>query len=159
MNDIPSGFIEERIDLLEGVRKRDRWYLATPYTNYAAGHLAAYNDALRALIDVTRAGYVAFSPIVHGHPMSAVSKDIPATDGEFWKQINLVHMRMSDGMICVQMPGWKESAGVIFEGKWFREQGKPIAMISHRDATVEYGEARAREIVTAINAACKKVYR
>lgn len=113
------------------------WYMATPYTKYAAGIASAYSDALRNLADLTTAGVAAFSPIVHSHPQ-CLAHGLENTL-EFWDRVNQPFLRQCHGILVVDMPGWDESAGVRSEVKVMREWHRPVVRIGHRPVNAPTG--------------------
>jgi hypothetical protein len=99
------------------------WFLASPYTNYVAGHEAAYQRAKIVTNKLLTRGIAVYSPIVYSHQFVAYGLPITAKDWEF---LNDEMTRVCDGCIVYQLEGWKTSAGVKREVDYFTEQNKPI---------------------------------
>ena len=59
------------------------WYVATPYTRYAAGRDAAFHEACRVTARLLESGVKAYSPIAHTHPVAQYTLTCE-TDHEFW---------------------------------------------------------------------------
>ena len=64
-----------------------------------------------------------FSPIVHSAPLELFYEvDLPH---EEWMRRNLPFMEIATRAITLTLDGWKESKGVQWEIKWFKERGIP----------------------------------
>lgn len=101
------------------------WYLATPYSEYAAGIQQAAEDACRAAALLIRHGVPVFSPIAHSHWI-AIHGDIEPTRHDLWLPADAPLMGAACGLIVVRMPGWEQSYGVDQEIKAFRAARQPI---------------------------------
>lgn len=101
-------------------------YLATPYSAYPYGLENAFNAACRAAACLADAGVPVYSPIVHWHPISLFMDRRPT---EFWIELNRPHMKIAQGLIIVQLPGWDKSEGIRREQKIFEQLGKPIRYV------------------------------
>jgi len=101
------------------------WYVATPYSRYPLGKDRAFVDACRATAFLMRGGLKVFCPIAHSHAV-AENGSLDKDNHDFWLDQDLAFWEVSQGMIIVEMPGWKESYGVREEIKWFRLNEKPI---------------------------------
>lgn len=99
------------------------WYLATPYTNYPAGHQNAWDRACRVAARLLQANIPVFSPIAHGHQ---ISRSLEADTHEFWMKVNRPLMDAAHGLIVVTMDGWWESRGITEEREIFTAAGKPV---------------------------------
>lgn len=100
------------------------WYLATPYSNYAAGHDAAYDLALACAACLMWYDYVVFSPIIHSHPIA--KRYNMKTDWKFWERFDYPMMASAHGIIVGMGHGWEKSAGIAAEIEHFKLLGKPI---------------------------------
>jgi hypothetical protein len=100
-------------------------YLANPYSHPDPEVQAArYREALRVTAELTRMGYVVFSPIVHSHPLH-VSEGV-AGDWNFWKFIDFEFIRNAGALMVVPMPGYRESRGVTEEIEYAVKIGIPV---------------------------------
>jgi hypothetical protein len=104
------------------------WYLATPYSRYPYGTEAAFRGAVDAAAICIRSGVMVFSPIAHSHPI-AVSGQI-AGHFEQWAELDEAMIRASNGMIVVEMEGWKDSAGIKAEIDLCHCFGKAVYFMS-----------------------------
>jgi len=99
-------------------------YLASPYSH--AGQVVReerYRAACRATARLLRDGRLVFSPIVHGHPLTAYG--LPG-DWEFWQQYALWHLERCDELVVLTLDGWRQSLGVQSEIRHAGELGKPV---------------------------------
>ena len=100
-------------------------YLASPYSHPdPAVKEQRYRDALKVLADLTKSGVVAYSPIVHSHPM-ARDHDL-AGDWKFWDRIDRVFLSRCSKMIVAKLEGWDVSIGVHAEIIMAQEFGIPV---------------------------------
>lgn len=100
-------------------------YLATPYSNYAAGHEAAFKEAARIAAWLATKGVIVYCPIAHSHPM-AESGLLPKTDHDLWMKLDAPFVAGATHCIVAKMDGWDKSRGVAFEIEAFQKAGKPI---------------------------------
>lgn len=98
------------------------YYLATPYSRYAAGHEQAFRDAAEQTAILMKAGLVVFSPFVHCHPLHVYGAMGGQTDFEAWRRVDETMMRKACGLIVCKLPGWDESIGVAAEIDWFESR-------------------------------------
>ena len=108
------------------------WYVATPYTNYADGIDAAYNDAreVDAMLDWARVPR--FTPIVSAHEI-AMASGIDPKDHDFWMGVDRPFMERAHGLIIVELDGWEQSRGVTMERLYFEGHERPIHLLDpHR---------------------------
>lgn len=101
------------------------YYLATPYSKYKFGLMAAWIEACKAAAQCMKQGRAVYSPIAHGHCIS-LHGEINPLSHDFWLKIDEPMMQAAAGMIVVKMPGWQESFGIEEEIKAFQRMGKPI---------------------------------
>jgi hypothetical protein len=100
-------------------------YLATPYTNFAAGRDAAFQMAAFYAGLLLKAGFPAFSPIAHSHPI-ARAVGIDETDHALWVAADRPFVEAASALIVLTLDGWRESRGVAHEIAAFSAAGKPI---------------------------------
>lgn len=111
-------------------------YLATPYSKYEPGHVAAFLEAAKLAGYMVNHGVMVFSPISHGHPMTAYGAVNPY-DHPLWMQLDKHFMDMCDALVVATMDGWDESRGVQEEIKIFLAAGKPLYKINPKTLDVE----------------------
>jgi len=104
------------------------WYLASPYSKYAAGIEEAFRAICREAALLVAAGVPVFSPIAHTHPI-AVHGEIDPLAHAIWLPADRPMMNAACGLIVCQMPGWEESYGIGVEVEHFQHAGKPIVFM------------------------------
>ena len=88
-------------------------YLASPYSHPDAQvREARFHAACRRTAEMTRAGQLVYSPIVHSHPLAALG--LP-NDWPFWAEHNRAMLERCDALAVLTLPGWEESRGVAAE--------------------------------------------
>ena len=93
-------------------------YLASPYSDpHPEVREQRYHRACVALAEFVRAGQPAFSPIVHGHPLTALG--VPG-GWEFWRGLNKRYLERCDELVVLTLDGWQQSVGVQAEIAWAR---------------------------------------
>ena len=102
------------------------WYLATPYSRYAAGIEHAWRDACTQAMILARAGVPVYSPIAYTHGLALSPAGHDPLDGEFWLRFDAPMIRAAMGLIVCRLPGWNESAGIAREIEAFARAAKPI---------------------------------
>lgn len=93
-------------------------YLASPYSHEyedVRAHRAEL-AALAAAILTKREKRFVYSPIVHGHAISA-AKRLPKS-WEFWRSISYDAIRKSDAIAFLLLDGWQNSVGMATEHAW-----------------------------------------
>jgi len=101
------------------------WYVATPYSKYAAGIEGAAREAARATAWLMKGGVPCFSPICHTHAI-ATEGGIDPLDHAFWMPVDEPMMDAAVGLVVVMMDGWQESYGVNVEIEMFMCACKPV---------------------------------
>ena len=115
-------------EFLDRMTKHSLVYVATPYSRYADGLDAAYEEACAVTGELLRFHVKAFSPIAHSHGIAKYA-NIDPLDHQFWMRADKTYIDKADALIVVQLDGWDESVGVAMEIRDFREAGKPIEYI------------------------------
>lgn len=103
-------------------------YLASPYSRYHGGLDEACRLVSVAAGVLMRRGHRIFSPIAHSHAIS-VAAGINPLDWDFWRHQDEDHMKQANGLIILQLDGWRESVGVTDEIAAFEWMGKPVICI------------------------------
>lgn len=120
------------------------WYTATPYSRFAEGINAANREACRIAGILIADGINVFSPIAHSHAI-AMHSGLDPLDLQMWIEGDKPMMGAAEGLIVVEMDGWRESVGVQHEIKVFQEAAKPIVHLSLEDSGnvhfTDYGTA------------------
>ena len=104
-------------------------YLATPYSKYPGGIDAAFHAAAMLAARLLRAGYVAYSPIAHTHPI-AMHGGIDPLAHAIWLPFDAEMMRVCDALLVATLPGWDESRGVREEISCFEQARKPVYLLN-----------------------------
>ncbi len=88
-------------------------YLASPYSHPDAGvRTSRYAQACRHAARLVRDGRIAYSPIVHSHPLAELG--LPG-DWTYWAEHNRRMLTACDEVVVLALPGWTESQGVAAE--------------------------------------------
>jgi hypothetical protein len=103
-------------------------YLGTPYTKYADGIEAAFQDAAALAAQLLVRGVKVYSPIAHTHPI-AVWGNLDPRAHDIWLPFDQAMMNRSDAMVIGKLAGWDTSYGVEFEREFFKRAGRPIFTI------------------------------
>ena len=102
------------------MEKDKLYYLASPYSKYPDGMVAAFEEISRIAAKFVEQGYKVFSPIAHSHPLALYGK-LDALSYDTWLSLDEVIMQRCDGIIVAKMEGWDTSHGVNWEIDWFRK--------------------------------------
>lgn len=104
-------------------------YIASPYSSKDPEVMQARYEAVVAY---TAAMFenkeLAFSPIVHCHPLALLAS-LPR-DIDFWELYDRVMVSHSSGLHMLRLPGWAESKGCQLECDFAGEIGLPIRYVS-----------------------------
>lgn len=109
-------------------------YLATPYSAFAKGPFAAFQQACEIAGHLLRAGINCYSPIAHTHSVATFG-DIDPLDHSIWLPFDEYMMAKCDGLIVAEMEGWRESKGIAHEIRFFERAAKPIWHLIPRTLT------------------------
>lgn len=112
-------------------------FLAGPY-----GHIdkdvveQRFQLSNKVAAQIVRAGSAVFSQISMSHPINAQFTDLDkAGIGKVWAPVDEVFMEAMDELIVIDVPGWKESAGVAREIKFFEDRGRQVHLWSEVEST------------------------
>jgi nucleoside 2-deoxyribosyltransferase len=100
-------------------------YLGSPYTKYATGLDAAFQDVCAIAAELLKEGVKVYSPIAHTHPI-AIHGNLDPRNHDIWLPFDQAMMDAADAMVIADMDGWRESYGVRFEIETFQRAGKPV---------------------------------
>ncbi len=100
-------------------------YLATPYSRYRYGTVAAWEAACRIAGHLIKAGQLVYSPIAHTHPIARYG-GVDPLDLAIWLPFDQAMIDRCDVLIVAHLDGWDESVGVAHEIAEFEKAGKPI---------------------------------
>jgi hypothetical protein len=103
-------------------------YLATPYSKFPGGNVAAFTMACRATAKLLRAGIDVYSPVVHCHAI-AIHGGIDPFDWEFWMNVDRPFVEAAAGLIVYRIESWELSAGIAAEIADFERVGKPVLFL------------------------------
>ncbi len=104
------------------------WYLATPYTDYPLGRVAAFRMAAMVTAKLIQSGVPVFSPITHSHPVATWGYLDPV-DHDLWMQADAPFVEAACGLIVWQALGWMESHEIAHSVAAFQKLGKPIVYV------------------------------
>jgi hypothetical protein len=128
--------------------KEGLYYLATPYSHPSPRiKKRRYNIANKVAASMIKDGYLLITPIASSAAL-AKAGDLA---GEFWQwaKLDLELVSRSDGVIVLDMPGWRESVGVAAEVMratslgipvWLRAMDGTYVQLSYRAAQSFEGE-------------------
>lgn len=113
---------------LEGLKKYNLIYLASPYTLYPTGLSAAFEDVTALAGKLVKAGLNIVPAITMGHPLT-VYGGVPANDLSIWYRLNDAIMHRCDCLLVARLMGHQSSKGVRREVEYFERVGDPIFFI------------------------------
>ena len=111
-------------------------YLATPFTRFSRGIIAAHDEACKVTAALLLHGVPCYSPIAHSFPI-AITGQIDPLDHTFWMAACKPFMRAAACLIVVKLDGWDQSAGIRLEMDAFDRAGKPIWYLDWESSTGE----------------------
>lgn len=111
-------------------------YLAAPYTHDDPNIMnQRFEKASHIAAEFSKKGFLVFSPITHGHP---ISKNGLPTDFEHWKKLNDKFLDVCSEVWVLTLPGHKKSRGIAYEINRAINAGKKIALVEPETRTVNY---------------------
>lgn len=113
---------------LEGLKKYGLIYLASPYTLYAKGLTAAFEDVTALAGKLVNEGLNLVPAITMGHPLS-VYGNVPANNLKVWYRLNDAILKKCDCLLVARMTGHQSSKGIAREISYFEMIGKPVFFI------------------------------
>jgi hypothetical protein len=113
-------------------------YLASPYTHPDPDVVEKrFTQVMKVAADLTKFGYVIFSPILHSHPL-AVEHGLNG-DWDFWKRIDTAFIKASGLLAVVKLDGWDQSKGVTAEIAIAEKCGIPVEYLEVRNTELGIG--------------------
>ena len=100
-------------------------YLATPYTKFPGGIVAAFEAAAELAARLMIAGLKVYSPIAHSHPL-AIHGNLDPLDHSIWLPFDESMMAVCGTLIVAHLPTWETSKGIAHEIACFEKAYKPI---------------------------------
>lgn len=109
-------------------------YLASVYSLDSDEELREkrYQYVLAKTAELSKAGLVVISPIVHSHPM-AVHHNMPKT-WDFWEKIDRALIDVCSEVWVLKMDGWEKSTGVTAEVAYAQQTDKPVKYLEAYDS-------------------------
>lgn len=104
-------------------------YFATPYTDYSAGHEAAWCAATQLAEELDAKGLEVFSPVRHFHPISDLLGHQALTHAD-WMDVCRPFMKRAGALLVGKMPDWNKSKGVSDEIEIFQKARRPIFLLN-----------------------------
>jgi hypothetical protein len=86
-----------------------------------------YEEACRALAQLSQLGISIYAPIPHTHPMT---RYIPLQSHDFWMRFDLPLLLSCDEVWVLMLDGWEQSKGVMAELEVARKHRIPISFVS-----------------------------
>jgi hypothetical protein len=105
-------------------------YLASPYSKFPKGRIAAFEEVCEKAGHLMLEGHVVFCPIAHSHPIEQFGF-VDIKDGDFWLKQDFAILAKCDEMFVYKMPSWEESYGMGREIEFAKERGIPITYIEY----------------------------
>jgi hypothetical protein len=100
-------------------------YLAVPYTHDDKKvREKRFYEVTKMAAQLTKLGYVVYSPITHCHPMATIKK-LPGS-WEFWGPIDKAFMDCCKIVAIYELDGWTSSVGIAAEFRHARGNNQPI---------------------------------
>jgi len=99
-------------------------YLASPYSHPdPVVRAQRYHAACAATAALVRAGHLVYSPVVHGHPLTAQGI---SGDWYFWEPHARWYLEHCEEVVVLMLEGWQDSTGVQAEISLAGELGKVV---------------------------------
>ena len=125
-------------------------YLASPYTDSNEMVMEQrFEAACKQTALLNGAGIWVFSPIVHGHPLTAYG--LPHVY-EFWKRYNRVFIQWCKELWVLELDGFEESVGVRDEMVVAVDLGKPVRFIRPGETLAHYDAAAVARLMKPVRA-------
>ena len=100
-------------------------YLASPYTAPDPWlRQYRFEQASKCLAELMAEGHIVYSPIAMTHH-AAVNHGLPYKF-EFWQSHCIAFLSVCSQMVVLQLPGWEESVGVMYEIEWMLDRGLDV---------------------------------
>jgi nucleoside 2-deoxyribosyltransferase len=117
-----------------------RIYLGAPYSHSNPLWMKLRFELINlAALQLIQDGFIVFSPISHSHPIASAHADPQVVRSyKIWLEQDVHFMEWADLLVVLELPGWRDSKGLLFERKWFEEHNKPIDYMHLND--VYYAE-------------------
>lgn len=107
-------------------------FLACPYSHADAEvveqRFRACNEVAATIV---RAGHVVFSQVSMSHPINLCLADLDrAAIGRLWAPVDAFYMDHLEELIVLDLPGWRDSAGIRREMEFFEAGGQRVSLWS-----------------------------
>lgn len=100
-------------------------YIACPYlSDNAEVMLYRFEKACQFAGSIMQRGEKVFCPVIHCHPIADIA-ELPK-DWSFWKDYDLLFLKISYKLIVLKLDGWEKSVGVQAEIEHARNMSIPI---------------------------------
>lgn len=114
-------------------------YLATPYRGKTGNSFddsfienERYDQITKIAGELTKMGFMVFSPITHSHPMAVRCSGI-GDDFDYWEKFDLSMVKWADVLIVTELKGWTESRGLACEIEYAKKIGRMILHLAWSD--------------------------
>lgn len=107
-------------------------FLACPYSHADAEvveqRFRACNEVAATIV---RAGHVVFSQVSMSHPINLCLAELDrAAIGRLWAPVDAFYMDHLEELIVLDLPGWRDSAGIRREMEFFEAGGQRVSLWS-----------------------------
>lgn len=96
-------------------------YIATPFTKFRGGPVAAASMAGRVAGQFVKAGIPVFSPIAHTYAIAHASH-LDHKDAHTWLIMDQPLMDAARALVVFQAEGWDDSDGIRYEVGYFERR-------------------------------------
>ena len=107
-------------------------FLSCPYSHADAEvveqRFRACNEVAATIV---RAGHVVFSQVSMSHPINLCLAELDrAAIGRLWAPVDAFYMDHLEELIVLDLPGWRDSAGIRREMEFFEAGGQRVSLWS-----------------------------
>ncbi|WP_073669423.1 DUF1937 family protein [Pseudomonas aeruginosa] len=107
-------------------------FLACPYSHADAEvveqRFRACNEVAATIV---RGGHVVFSQVSMSHPINLCLAELDrAAIGRLWAPVDAFYMDHLEELIVLDLPGWRDSAGIRREMEFFEAGGQRVSFWS-----------------------------
>jgi len=124
-------------------------YLACPYSSTdpkLKESRCREADRVTAHLIATQ-GWNVFSPITHSHPLALCGLQ---GSWEFWQRIDIEYLLISERVVVLCLPGWRESVGVTAELDIAKQLGIPIIYMDPLPAVEQPDTTNPKDILGSL---------
>ena len=106
-------------------------YLASPYTGSPHEMNERFEYVTLIAAQLFNAGFLIYSPITHGHPMTGLVPELGSVDRYAqWMEHGLCLLKKCTALYILDTPGWNKSKGVQEECECAFENNIPVSLLT-----------------------------